>query len=415
MSRLVDSTKSRYRPSRANPILYRFVANQPGHPINLSPSIKTAWRPFFSNLNPAFWTIDRAIADCVAFAERERDGPGAFCGVLMPQGLCEQLPFCTFNNRLRGADGDKAGPAPWTPFGDYTLFSDAGVAINSGTGLVEEFVGGVADALRSRGLPFPRWWHLDYEESTFSSGGWGAAVLAGLSRGFYTPSLADARAATEDIDGRGNTMRDIEAARVDEGYTFTDTGSGDIVFGVNERFNFEFILSWPARSWALERAIYRVIRRHFPGTRVANYDDFNASDRAVLNPWSARTATGQPWRWTYGDAHALVQYPPLLAPPSIQLPGESHVEFYARTCRMRYAAIRAGSQPDLPLFPWVLEPGIELQGLTPTAQVFAQILNDAWDAGAFEYFGWSNDLADPHADAVLEGWNLHRAYVAAHL
>lgn len=408
-----DSRASRFRPSRAFPVLVRFVPQQQsGHPINNVPSIKVAWHPYFSSANPEVFTIERAISDCMSYAEAEADGPGAYIGYLMPQNLCEQLPFA----RLRGQSGDKPLPNPWDPFGDYSLWSDVGVAANISSGLVLEFFAGIADGLATRNLPAPRWLHLDLEESTHSTGGYGAALIAGTPQGFYTPMLNDPRAATEDIDGRGNTLAIINASRLAAGdFTYNDNANLFDQASGNVYFNFDFCLAVAARTWAIERAIYRPWRESFPASRVANYDDFNASDRAFHFPWKARTAVGQGWQWVYGDAHAPVLYPPNMSAPSIALPGETQEELYLRCTRLKFEAIAHGSQPGLALFPWVLEAGMADEGLTITPQIMADHLNAAWDAGAFEYFGWSDDPTDPWADEVLEAWNLHLAYVAANL
>lgn len=390
----------------------RWVANRPGHPINNVPSIKRAWRPHFTDANPAVWTIQRAIDDCVAFAEAEADGPGTYIGYVMPQNICQQLPF----PRLLGQVGDKPAAGPWTPFGDNNLWSNVGVSANEASGKVAEFFDGLADALAALNLPNPRWLHLDVEEDIFSAGGWGAAFLSGARSGFYTPDLADPRSATEDVDGRGNTLAMIDAARVAAGvFTYNDdAGVYDEASG-NVYFNFDFCLSLGNRSWALERAIFRHWRRAFPASRVANYDDYNASNRALHCPWNGRTGVGQGRQFIYGDAHAPVLYPPNLSAPTIQLPGETHAELYLRCTRLKFAAIDGGTQATLPRFPWVLEAGMSHEGLTITPEIMAAQLNAAWDGGAFEYFGWSDDNADPFADQVLEAWNLHLAYVAAHL
>lgn len=410
MPRRSDSRASQFRPSRAFPVMVRFVPNQSGHPINNAPGIKTCWRPFFDSSNPDFFTIQRAINTCVDDALREADGPGAYIGYLTPQNLCMQLPFPD----LRKQAGDMPLPNPWAAVGDTTPWSNVGVAANESAGKVVEFFAGLADALLSHNLPAPRWLHLDFEESTFSTGGAGAETDAGNPAGYWTPCLNDPRALTEDVDGRGNTIATINARRVADGI-FPFNNNQSAFTGNNLYFNFDFCLALAARSWALQRAVYTHWKRFFPGSRVANYDDFNASNRDYLFPWTARTAVGQAWQWTWGDAHAPVLYAPYLAAPSIQLPGETHAELFLRCTRLKWEAIARGTQPELAKFPWVIEAGMEQFGLTITPQIMADHLNASWDAGAFEYFGWSSDPLDPHADQVLEAWNLHLAYVAAHL
>lgn len=408
MAHVLPSTAARYRPSRRNPILYRWIRNPNGHDITRRTDVRAVWRPYFSNANPTYFSVSKAVSDCASWAEEEYDGPGAYIGAITPQNLCEQLPF----GRLRGHPDDRPAAVPWDSGGDFSLFSNAGVANCVSPPRVVEFIRGLRDALLTRGLPFPRWMHMDLEESTHGVEAFGAHY-DGDYKGFYTPSLIDPRSTTEDIDGFGTTLQVVETARVAEGYEYDDHAAAHDINNIH--FNFEYLLSWPARSWALERAVYRAVRTEMPGIRVTNYDDFTADNRDWHYPWEAATGVGQPRRWNWADAHAPSLYPFYLpGEPTIQEPGETAAQLYLRGSAMKLDAILHGTQRSAPIVPWVLEPGMTHHGLSITPSIFAGILNAAWARGVYEYIGWSDNDADPHADDVLAGWQLHRAYVASH-
>lgn len=415
--RWLSGASVRTEPSPANPVLYRWIATADHFSaMYADKSVRHLIRLILPRA-----TIPALVADVVAYcAAEEARVPGAR-PVLMLQNYPELAPL----GAIGGNAADAPSGVPWVPGSPLmSIFSAAGVA--DVLAKSRDFFGQLAAALAAAGLQQPRALHLDYEAVNYSwfyqSAGhpcYGADFIAGQRVGYYTPCLNDPRAATERIYG-DMTLRDLDALRVREGYTYDDFSTA--FSAANSRFNGVFLGSVPIVAERIAKSTRVAAREAFGGSIVvSNYDAVCADApglavRDLANP----EAFSYPFRAHALDAHAPVLYPmSWVNAPTLRAPyGGDKTSFQTDMALATVAAVQASSQGKRPIVPWFPEPtqgGTDGDGWVVDGAFLLSLWKTLWSAGIFEFVLWGFDYADPHAAEIYAAWSDFRAWVVGAL